>query len=46
MQKCVEKDLKEFFYVISDETGEIEYTFNEHGTRNRHLWNEDIGNSI
>lgn len=34
-------DLKEFFYVISDETGEVEYTFNEHGTKNPHLWNED-----
>lgn len=34
-------ELKEFFYVISDETGEVEYTFNEHGTKNPHLWNED-----
>ena len=34
-------ELKEFFYLIIDETGEVEYTFNEHGTRNPHLWNED-----
>ncbi|MBB1149869.1 hypothetical protein H4K35_06930 [Myroides sp. NP-2] len=27
-------DIHEFFYVISDETGEVEYTFNEHGSIN------------
>jgi len=26
-----------FFYVISDKTGKVEYTFNEHGTRDPHL---------
>jgi hypothetical protein len=31
-------DINEFFYIISDETGLVEYTFNEHGTRNPHLW--------
>lgn len=30
-------EIQDFFYVISDETGEVEYTFNEHGTRNPHL---------
>ncbi|EHO10990.1 hypothetical protein HMPREF9714_01419 [Myroides odoratimimus CCUG 12901] len=30
-------DMHEFFYVISDETGEVEYTFNEHGTINPQL---------
>jgi len=30
-------EIKEFFYVISDATGTVEYTYNEHGTRNPHL---------
>ncbi len=30
-------DIEEFYYVISDETGEVEYTFNEHGSINPHL---------
>jgi hypothetical protein len=34
------EEIKFFFYVISDETGLVEYTFNEHGTRNPHLWDE------
>lgn len=30
-------EIQKFFYVISDESGKVEYTFNEHGTRNPHL---------
>lgn len=30
-------NIHEFFYVISDETGDVEYTFNEHGSINPHL---------
>jgi hypothetical protein len=35
------EEIRFFFYVVSDETGQVEYTFNEHGTKNPHLWNED-----
>lgn len=27
----------DFYYVISDTTGKVEYTFNHHDTRNPHL---------
>ena len=30
-------EIKDFFYVISDATGIVEYTYNEHGTINPHL---------
>ena len=30
-------DIEDFYYVISDETGEVEYTFNEHGSINPHI---------
>ncbi|WP_297978439.1 hypothetical protein [uncultured Capnocytophaga sp.] len=30
-------EIWDFYYVISDATGEVEYTFNHHGTRDPHL---------
>lgn len=30
-------EIWDFYYVISDATGEVEYTFNHHGTRDSHL---------
>ena len=30
-------EIWDFYYVISDATGEVEYTFNQHGTRDPHL---------
>lgn len=30
-------EIREFWYVISDETGEVEYTFDEYGNRDPHI---------
>jgi hypothetical protein len=30
-------EIWDFYYVISDATGQVEYTFNHHGSRNPHL---------
>jgi hypothetical protein len=30
-------EIWDFYYVIFDATGEVEYTFNRHGTRDPHL---------
>ena len=30
-------EVKHFMYVISDQTGQVEYTFNEEGSKNPHI---------
>ena len=34
-------EVKHFMYVISDQTGQVEYTFNEEGSRNPHIETEE-----
>lgn len=30
-------EIREFWYVVSDETGKVEYTFDEYGNRDPHI---------